>query len=70
MKLSGAQRRPMEKDREKLRVARVERKRPRRRREKDLIRMCCWAVGVKTEGWWLRTWARRRGRWELRIVKV
>lgn len=30
------------KEREKLRVARVERKRPRRRKEKDLMRRYCW----------------------------
>lgn len=32
---------PTRKAREKLRVAREERKRPRRRREKDLIRWYC-----------------------------
>jgi hypothetical protein len=44
MKESGAQRRPIMKEREKLRVARVERKRPRRRRERDLMRWVCWVV--------------------------
>ena len=38
VKVSGAQRRPIMKEREKFRVARVERKRPRRRREKDFMR--------------------------------
>jgi hypothetical protein len=38
VKLSGAQTRPIRKEREKLRVARALRKRPRRRREKDLMR--------------------------------
>lgn len=42
MKVRGAQRRPMKKEREKLRVARVERVRPRRRRANDLIRRYCW----------------------------
>lgn len=42
MNVSGAQRRPIMKEREKLRVARVERKRPRRRKEKDLMRRYCW----------------------------
>ena len=41
MKVSGAQRRPIMKEREKLRVARVERKRPRRRKENDLMRRYC-----------------------------
>jgi hypothetical protein len=41
MKVSGAQRRPIMKEREKFRVARVERERPRRRREKDLMRWYC-----------------------------
>ena len=47
MKLSGAQRRPTMKEREKLRVARVERKRPRMRREKDLMRWYCCGWGVR-----------------------
>ena len=38
IKVRGAQRRPIINDREKLRVARVERKRPRMSSEKDLIR--------------------------------
>jgi hypothetical protein len=37
VKLSGAQTSPIRKEREKLRVARALRKRPRRRREKDLM---------------------------------
>lgn len=41
MKLSGVQRRPIMNDREKLMVARAERKRPKRRRENDLIRRYC-----------------------------
>ena len=44
-KLRGAQRRPMKKEREKFRVARVERKRPRRRRENDLMRRYCCGCG-------------------------
>ena len=47
MNVRGAQRRPIMKEREKFRVARVERKRPRRRREKDLIRRYCWGIGVE-----------------------
>ena len=35
MNVRGAQRMPIMKEREKFRVARVERKRPRRRREKE-----------------------------------
>jgi hypothetical protein len=38
MKLRGAQRRPIMKDSEKFNVARADRNRPSRRREKDLIR--------------------------------
>lgn len=48
MKVRGAQRRPIMNEREKLRVARVERKRPRMRSEKDLIRRYCW-VGFMEE---------------------
>lgn len=42
---SGAQSMPRSKEREKLRVARAERKRPRRRREEDSMRRNCWGVG-------------------------
>jgi hypothetical protein len=40
-KLSGVQSRPTMKEREKFNVASVERNRPRRRREKDLVRKYC-----------------------------
>lgn len=54
--VSGAHRRPIMKEREKFRVARVERKRPRRRREKDFMRRQCWGIvlaGVEgVEGEW------------------
>lgn len=59
MKLRGAQRRPTMKEREKLRVARVERKRPRMRREKDLMRWYCCGWGVRVCD---RVADRRRGR--------
>lgn len=49
MKVSGAQRRPIMKEREKLRVARVERKRPRRRKENDLMRRYCWVGFTEDE---------------------
>ena len=65
MNVRGAQRRPIMKEREKFRVARVERKRPRRRREKDLIRRYCWGIGVEgeeEEDWWVNKAARARGR--------
>jgi hypothetical protein len=42
--VSGVQRRPIMKEREKFRVARVERERPRRRRENDLMRWYCWGM--------------------------
>lgn len=63
MKVRGAQRRPIMNEREKLRVARVERKRPRMRSEKDLIRRYCW-VGFMEEVVDLRASraARLRGR--------
>lgn len=38
---------PIMRDREKLRVARAERKRPRRRREKDFMRRNCWVDGFE-----------------------
>lgn len=47
------------KEREKLRVARVERKRPRMRREKDLMRWYCCGWGVRVCD---RVADRRRGR--------
>lgn len=66
MKVSGAHRRPIMKDREKFRVARVERKRPRRRSEKDLMRRKCWDVGAER----VRRAARRSGRKTLDIMLV
>lgn len=49
MKLSGAQSRPIIKEREKLRVASVESERPSSRRAKDLIkRYCCGMMGFET----------------------
>ena len=67
MNVRGAQRRPIMKEREKFRVARVERKRPRRRREKDLIRRYCWGIGVEggeeeEDDRWANKAARARGR--------
>jgi len=55
------------KEREKFRVARVERKRPRRRREKDFMRRKCWGIASVlvevVEGmWWVKRAARVRGR--------
>lgn len=73
MKLSGAQSRPIMKDKEKLRVARVERKRPKRRREKDLIRRYCWGVigGVDVVRPWVSSRAARiMGRMRSTITKV
>lgn len=59
-KLSGAQRRPMKNEREKLRVASVERKSPRRRREKDLIsRYCCGSGGNQSRVTAAKTIGRR-----------
>lgn len=63
MKVRGVQRRPMMNDREKLRVARVERKRPRGRREKDLMRWYWWGfVLVEVEVWRVRRAERKMGR--------
>ena len=66
MNVRGAQRRPIMKEREKFRVARVERKRPRRMREKDLIRRYCWGIGVEGDeeagDWRANKAARARGR--------
>ena len=62
-KLSGAQSRPIMKEREKLRVARVERERPSRRREKDFIRWYCWGmIGFDRPRPLERIAARKRGR--------
>lgn len=60
-KVRGVQRRPIMNDREKLRVARVERKRPSGRREKDLMRRYCWGL-VVVEEWRLRRAERAIGR--------
>ena len=49
-KASGAQAMPRNIDRLKLRVARAERKRPRRRSERDWIRVCWEVVGAETAG--------------------
>ena len=49
---SGAQRRPMKKESEKLTVARVARKMPRRSREKDLRRRICCGLA------WTTVWMR------------
>ena len=45
MKVSGEQRRPKKRESEKLSVARAERNRPRRTREKDFVRRNCCVVG-------------------------
>lgn len=44
---SGEERRPTMREREKLRVASEERNIPRRRREKQCMRVYCWRVGRK-----------------------
>lgn len=49
----------MRKAREKFRVAREERKSPRRRREKDFVRWYCCVVGAKL---WLRNSEMRGGK--------
>lgn len=65
-KLRGAQRRPINNEREKLRVASVDRKRPRRRREKDLrSRYCCGFGGYH----WRVMTAKMIGKTELMSVK-
>lgn len=46
-KESGAQSKPSSNEREKFSVARAERNRPRRTREKDLMRRNCWLVGLR-----------------------
>jgi hypothetical protein len=71
MKVSGAQRRPIMKEREKFRVARVERERPRRRREKDLMRWYCWGMigDLRARGVERRE-ERRRGRVMSTIMKM
>ena len=43
----GVARRPTRKAREKLRVAREERKSPSKRRENDFMSKYCWVVGAK-----------------------
>lgn len=45
--MRGVDASPTRKAREKFKVAREERNIPRRRSEKDLMRVYCWAVGVK-----------------------
>jgi hypothetical protein len=63
MKLRGAHRRPIMKEREKLRVARVESDRPNRRRAKDLIRRyCCGTMGAESPRPWDSNAARSNGR--------
>lgn len=48
IKERGAQRRPIMKESEKLRVARVDSERPSRRRANDLIkRYCCGTMGFE-----------------------
>lgn len=69
MKLNGIQRRPIIKAREKLSVARVDRKIPRRRRENDLMSRYCCGVGEWTRPC-VNTAARRRGRKKSTTVKV
>jgi hypothetical protein len=50
-------------EREKLRVARVERERPSRRRENDLMRWYCWGmIGLDRPSPLERIAARKRGR--------
>jgi hypothetical protein len=44
MKVRGAQRRPIMNEREKFRVARVERERPSRSSANDLIKRYCWGT--------------------------
>jgi hypothetical protein len=63
MKLSGAQRRPIMKEREKLRVASVERDNPKSNRANDLIkRYCCGTRGVNRPKPLRRRAARKRGK--------
>lgn len=50
-----------------MRVAREERKRPRRRRENDFMREYCWAVGWKVV---VSKWERRGGAMVLKAVKA
>lgn len=62
MKLSGAQTRPIMNESEKFKVARADRKRPRRSREKDLMSRYCWGVGADPLGPWVSRTAKIRGR--------
>lgn len=66
-KLRGVQSKPIMNESEKFRVARVERKRPRRRREKDFIRRYCWGLGVNP---WVSKTARSSGRTKSTTMKV
>ena len=69
--MSGAQSRPIMKDREKLRVARAESERPRRRRANDLIRRYCWeTIGLDRPRPVESEMARRRGRTMSTATKV
>lgn len=69
IKLSGAQSRPTMKEREKFKVARADKKRPRRRSENDLMRRYCWGVGAGT-GPRFRRAARANGRRALMTAKM
>ncbi len=63
MKLSGAQSRPIMKEREKLRVASAESERPSSRRAKDLIkRYCCGMMGFETPRPLERSAAKSKGK--------
>ena len=63
MKLSGAQRRPIMKEREKLRVARVDSDKPKRSRANDLINKYCWGtIGAEKPKPLERKPARSKGR--------
>lgn len=61
------ERRPTRNASEKFRVAREERNMPRRRREKDFMRVYCCVVGWKEE---ISVSERRRGRRRLRREKI
>jgi hypothetical protein len=67
MKVRGAQSKPTMSEREKFRVASVDRKRPRGRREKDFIRRYCWGLGVKA---FVSKRVKKRGRTALAIMQV
>lgn len=66
MKVRGEQMRPRNREREKLRVARAERKRPRRTRENDFVRRNCCVVGWRRE----RRTASRTGRATFEAAKL